>query len=275
MREAQDIMTEILSSPFMQKALIAGILISILTGVVSVFIVLRKMSFIGAGISHAAFGGVAIGFAAGINPLLTALIYTIIVALGIEYTSRKGKIAEDVSIGIFYAVSMSLGVAVISLSKSYNIDLFGYLFGNILAIMDEEILLTLITAIAVVLLILIFMKELFLLTYNEEIAQVSGVKIRLINSIFLIALAVSIVISIKIVGIIMVSALLVIPGATARLFAKNLLSMIALSCLAGILSVAAGLFLSYEYDIASGACIVLNSAAIFFISLIFKKRQNR
>ena len=272
MREAQDIMLEILSSPFMQKAFVAGILISIMTGIISVFIVLRKMSFIGAGISHAAFGGVAIGFAAGINPLLTALIYTIFVALGIERTSRKGKISEDVSIGIFYSVSMSLGIAIISLSKSYNIDLFGYLFGNILAITDEEILLTLITAIVVVLTIIIFLKELFLLTYNEEIAQVSGVRIRLLNSVFLIALAVSIVISIKIVGIIMVSALLVIPGATARLFAKNLLSMIALSCLAGTLSVIAGLFLSYEYDIASGACIVLTSAAIFFISLIIKKK---
>lgn len=265
-------MIEAISSPFMQKAFIAGILISILTGVISVFIVLRKMSFIGAGISHAAFGGVAIGFFTGINPLLTAVIYTIIIAIGIETTSRKGRIAEDVSIGIFYSVSMALGVALVSLSKSYNVDLFGYLFGNILAITKGEILLTLITSITVTLIIILFLKELFLITYNEELAEVSGIRVRLFNILFLVALAVSIVVSIRIVGIIMISALLIIPGATARLFAKSLLSMIAISCMTGIVSVIVGLFISYEYDIASGACIVLTAAAIFFISLLLKKK---
>lgn len=266
-------MIEAISSPFMQKAFIAGILVSILTGIISVFIVLRKMSFIGVGISHAAFGGVAIGFFTGINPLLTAILYTIIIALGIETTSRKGRIAEDVSIGIFYSVSMALGIAIVSLSKSYNVDLFGYLFGNILAITKGEILLTLITSITVTVIIIIFLKELFLITYNEELARVSGIHVKLLNILFLIALAVSIVISIRIVGIIMVSALLVIPGATARLFAKSLLSMITISCITGITSVIAGLFFSYEYDIASGASIVLTAAAIFFISLLLKKKS--
>lgn len=273
MRKAQVIMIEAISSPFMQKALIAGILVSLLTGIISVFIVLRKMSFIGAGISHAAFGGVAIGFLTGINPLLTAILYTIIIALGIETISRKGKISGDVSIGIFYSVSMALGVAIISLSKSYNVDLFGYLFGNILAITNDEILLTLFTSVSVTIILIIFLKDLFLITYNEELARVSGISVKLTNNIFQIALAISIVIAIRIVGIIMVSALLVIPGATARLYAKNLFSMIAISCSAGIVSVIAGLLLSYEYDIASGASIVLASSAIFFISLILKKNS--
>ncbi len=266
-------MIEAIGSPFMQKAFIAGILISILTGIISVFIVLRKMSFIGAGISHASFGGVAIGFFTGINPLLTAVLYTITVALGIEATSRKGRIAEDVSIGIFYSVSMALGIALISLSKSYNVDLFGYLFGNILAITKGEILLTLILTLTVTGIIFIFLKELFLITYNEELARVSGIHVKLLNILFFIALSVSIVISIRIVGIIMVSALLVIPGATARLFAKSLLSMITISCTTAITSVITGLFLSYEHDIASGASIVLTASAIFFISLLLKKKS--
>jgi len=159
-------MIEIISSPFMQKAFLAGILISILTGIISVFIVLRKMSFIGAGISHAAFGGIAIGFFVGLNPLFTAIIYTILVALGIESTSRKGKMTEDVSIGIFYSVSMALGITIISLSKSYNIDLFGYLFGNILAITNGEVLLTLITALTVTVFMVAFLKEFF--PYNLQ-----------------------------------------------------------------------------------------------------------
>lgn len=265
-------MIEAISSPFMQKAFLAGFLISLLTGVISVFIVLRKMSFIGAGISHAAFGGVAIGFFAGINPLLTAVLYTVIVALGIEATGRKGKISEDVSIGIFYSVSMALGVALVSLSKSYNIDLFGYLFGNILAITKEDLLLILITSIIIIGIIVIFLKELFLITYNEELARVSGIHVKFMNTVFLIALSVSIVISIRIVGIILVSALLIIPGATARLFAKGLISMIAVSCVIGILSVITGLLISYEFDIASGASIVLTASAIFFILLLLKKK---
>jgi zinc transport system permease protein len=253
-------MPEALASPFMQKALVAGVLVSLLTGMISAFVVLRKMSFVGAGISHAAFGGVAIGF------------YAVLVAIGIEATAKRGKISEDVSIGIFYSVSMAIGIALVSLSASYNIDLFGYLFGNILAITREEIILTLATSVAVISVIVCFLKELFLITYNEELARVSGVRVDLLNTLFLIALSVSIVVSIRIVGIIMVSALLVIPGATARLFARGLRSMIVLSCSAGLAAVIAGLFLSYQYDIAPGAGIVLTSAAIFFVSLMVKKR---
>lgn len=267
-------MAEVLASPFMQKAFIAGIMVSILTGIISAFIVLRKMSFVGAGISHAAFGGVAIGFFTGLNPLFTAIIYSIMVAIGIEATGRKGGISEDVSIGVFYSVSMALGIALVSLSKAYNVDLFGYLFGNILAITEEDMLLTLIVTVTVSTAILLFLKELFLLTYNEELALVSGIRVRLLNTLFLISLSLSIVVSIRVVGIIMVSALLVIPGATARLFAKNLLSMIVLSCVVGIISVVLGLFISYEYDIAPGAGIVLTAAVIFFIPLFLKKRPS-
>jgi len=265
-------MIEILASPFMQKAFIAGILVSLLTGIISAFVVLRKMSFIGAGISHAAFGGVAIGFFFGINPLVTAVIYAVIVAIGIETTVRKGRISEDASIGIFYSVSMAIGVALISLSKTYNVDLFGYLFGNILAITREDIILTMVTSMIVIGVIIVFLKEFFLITYNEELAQVSGIHVNLMNILFLVALSLSIVVSIRIVGIIMVSALLVIPGATARLFARGLISMIVISCLAGLASVLAGLVISYKYDVAPGAGIVITSAVIFFVPLLLKKK---
>ena len=264
-------MIEILSSPFMQKAFIAGLLVSLLTGIISTFIVLRKMSFIGAGISHASFGGVAIGFFAGVNPLIAAIIYCILVALGIEATGRKGNISEDVSIGIFYSVSMALGIALVSLSKAYNLDLFGYLFGNILAITESDILLTVAVSVPVTALMLIFLKEFFLITYDEELARVSGIRVNAMNVLFLVSLSVSIVIAIRIVGIILVAALLVIPGATARLFAKTLLSMIFLSCITGAVSVIAGLFISYRYNVAPGACIVLTAAAIFFLPLFLKK----
>ncbi|MBI5188611.1 MAG: metal ABC transporter permease [Nitrospirae bacterium] len=266
-------MIEILSSAFMQKAFFVGIMVSLISGLVSVFVVLRKMSFIGAGISHAAFGGVAIGFFTGINPLITATIYSIAVALGIEVVSRKGKVSEDASIGIFFASSRALGIILVSLSREYNVDLFGYLFGNILAITDREVLITLLTTISVIGVILLFLKEIFLTTYNEEIAQVSGISVRAINILFLLVLSISIVIAMKVVGIILISALLVIPGATAQLFAKSLTSMIAISCGAAVFSTITGLFLSYEFDIAPGGSIVLTATLLFFISLILRRKR--
>ena len=257
----------------MQKAFIVGIIVSLISGLVSVFIVLRKMSFIGAGISHAAFGGVAIGFFTGMNPIITAIFYCIAVALGIEGVSRKGKVSEDASIGIFFASSMALGIILISLSKEYTIDLYGYLFGNILAITHGEVVLSLFTAGLVIAAMLVFLKELYLITYSEEIARVSGISVRVINIFFLVVLAVSIVISMKIVGIILVSALLVIPGAAAQLFARSLYSMIFISCGFAMLSTILGLFLSYEFDIASGGSIVLTAAVLFFTALFFKRKQ--
>lgn len=256
----------------MQKALFVGIIVSFVSGLVSVFVVLRKMSFIGAGISHAAFGGVAIGFFTGLNPVITAIFYCIAVALGIEVVSRKGNISKDASIGIFFASSMALGIVLISLSKEYTVDLFGYLFGNILAITHGEVLLSLFTAVVVIVGMLLFLKEIFLITYSEEIARVSGISVKAINIFFLVVLSVSIVISMKIVGIILISALLVIPGATAQLFARNLYSMIFISCGIAMLSTILGLFLSYEFDIAPGGSIVLTAAALFFAALVLKKR---
>jgi zinc transport system permease protein len=264
-------MLDVISSPFMQRAFAAGILVGILAGIISVFIVLRRMSFVGAGIAHATFGGVALGFFIGINPLITAVLYVVFVAIAIDLTGRKGKISEDVSIGIFFSVSMALGVALVSLSGAYNVDLFGYLFGNILAITRDDIILTAGLFVIVTGAILFFLRELFLIAYSEELALVSGIRVRTLNILFLVSLAVSIVISIRVVGIILVSALLVIPGATARLFARNLPSMIAVSCAAAIVSVVVGLLLSYKYDIAPGAAIVLTSAAMFFVPLLLKK----
>jgi zinc transport system permease protein len=266
-------MHEIFSSAFMQKALFVGILVSLISGFVSTFVVLRKMSFIGAGISHAAFGGIAIGFFTGINPVITAIVYAIAVALGIEFVSRRGKISEDASIGIFFSSSMALGIVLVSLSREYTVDLFGYLFGNILAITSEEVLLSSVVAALVIGSITLFLKEILMTAYNEEIARVSGIPARAINTLFLVVLSVSIVISIKIVGIILVSALLVLPGATARLFAKNVYVMIAVSCSVAVFSTVLGLIFSYQFDIAPGGTIVLTATAIFLAALFLKRRK--
>ena len=256
-------MPEIFSYGFMQRAFIAGIAMAFFAGIISVFVVLRRVSFLGSGISHAAFGGVAIGFFAGINPLLTAFLYCIAVSFAIEVISTRGRLAEDTAIGIFFSASMAMGVMLISLSKSYTVDLFGYLFGSILAIGREEAYLAVFLAVAVILVFLVIMRDLLFITFNEELAIVNGLPVRLIKSTFLISMAITIVIGIKIVGIILISALFVIPGAAAKLLTKRFYRMLIISSLIAVTATASGLVLSYVYDLAPGGTIVMTLAACF------------
>jgi zinc transport system permease protein len=264
-------MTEILSYGFMQRAFIAGIAMAILAGFISVFIVLRRVSFLGSGISHAAFGGVAIGFSLGINPLAAALVYCIAVAFAIEVISTKGKLAEDASIGIFFSGSMAMGVVLISMSKSYTVDLFGYLFGSILAISDTEMYMAIAMAVAGIIIFSLILKDLLFITFNEELAVTNGIPVRLMKAIFLLSMSVAIVIGIKVVGIILISALLVIPGATAKLLTQRFYGMLVLSSLSAVISTVLGLFVSYIYDLAAGGIIVLILSVFFGIAFLLRR----
>jgi len=265
-------MTEILSYGFMQRAFIAGIAMALFAGVISTFIVLRRVSFLGSGISHAAFGGVAIGFFSGINPLTTALIYCIAVAFAIEAISTRGKLPEDTAIGVFFSGSMAIGVVLISLSKSYTIDLFGYLFGSILAISNEETYIAVGMAAAGMIIFSLIMKDLLFITFNEELAIINGIPVRLIKACFLLSMAVVIVIGIKIVGIVLISALLVIPGATAKLLGQKFYGMILISAIVAVISTISGLVVSYVYDLASGGTIVMILVLFFGIAFLLRKR---
>ena len=268
------IMFEIFSYGFMQRALLTGAVLAIFSGIISVFIVLRRVSFLGSGISHAAFGGVSIGFLLGVNPLLTALIYSTVVAFGIEQISTKGRLAEDTAIGIFFSSSMALGIVLVGLSPSYNVDLFGYLFGSILAITNEDALIAVFVTVFLMGIIFAIMKELYFITFNEELAFVSGIKVRLIKSIFLLSMAIAIVVGIKLVGIILISALLVIPGATAHLLTKRFYRMVFISCLISLFSTISGIIISYRLNLAPGGTIVLMLSVTFFIAFFNKALNN-
>lgn len=257
----------------MQRAFIAGVAMAIFAGIISVFVILRRVSFLGSGISHAAFGGVAIGFFSGINPLLTALVYCIAVSFAIEVVSTRGKLAEDTAIGVFFSASMATGVLLISLSKSYTVDLFGYLFGSILAITVEEAYMAVALAAVVIAVFLIIMRDLLFITFNEELAIVNGLPVRLIKSIFLVSMAIAIVISIKIVGIILVSALFVIPGATAKLITQRFYPMLVISTFTAVAATVSGLIVSYAYDITPGGTIVIILTVLF--GLAFALRRTR
>jgi zinc transport system permease protein len=264
-------MIEILSYGFMQRAFVAGIAMALFAGIISVFVVLRRVSFLGSGISHAAFGGVAIGFFAGINPLFTAFLYCIAVSFAIEVISTRGRLAEDTAIGIFLSASMAMGVLLISLSKSYTVDLFGYLFGSILAIGREEAYVAVVLSAAVVGTFLVIMRDLLFITFNEELAAVNGLPVRLIKAVFLVSMAIAIVIGIKIVGVILISALFVIPGAAAKLLTQRFYGMIAISSVIAVVSTASGLIVSYVYDLSPGGTIVMMLTACFAVAFLTRR----
>ncbi len=263
----------ILTYTFMQRALGASLIIGIICAVIGTYVVLRGLSFIGAGIAHASFGGVALGFLLGINPFVSAIVFCLLTAWGIGWTSENGKLKEDTAIGVFFASTMALGVFFIGMMKAYNLDLFGYLFGNVLAVTKSDLLLSASLGSAVLITVFLLYKELLFITFDQEMAQVTGVPARGIYYLLLGLIAITIVISIKVVGIILVSALLVIPPASAYQLTEDFNKMMLLAVLIGIASSLMGLFLSYWLDVASGATIVLTATTIFFAASILSPRR--
>lgn len=267
-------MFDLLDYGFGQRALIGGIIIAALCGPISLFVVVRRMAFAGAGISHTAFGGVAIGLALGISPVAAAAVFCVAVALGIGWFSRRGGVHEDTAIGILFSFSMALGVLLLKFSKSYNVDLMSYLFGSILALSWNDVIIIGAWAAIATILITLFFKELLFISFDEETATASGLPVKSVYYGFLVMMAVTIVLSIKLVGIILVTALLVIPGAAGIQLFRNYRNVLAFSTISGVLSVSAGLFLSSWLDVASGATIVLVLFGVFVISAAFNPRRS-
>ena len=268
-------MIEMLSYDFMQRAFIAGILIGILCSLISFFVVLKRLSFIGVGISHSAFGGVALGTLIGVNITFTALLFSMSMAGFTGFFSKKGKLHEDTAIGIIFSVTMALGIIFVGLAKGYNSELFGYLFGSILSVTNTDIWIILVLGLLVISTIILLFKEFLYISFDEEMAVVQGIPVGFLYYLLLFLIAITIVISIKIVGIILISALLVIPGASAKLICFNFKKMIFLSVIFSIASVIFGLLISYFFNLASGATIVLFSFLIFLFCFFISPKSKR
>ena len=264
---------DIFKLTFMQHAFLAGAMLSVVLAVVSFFVVLRRLSFIGVGVAHSAFGGVALGALLGISPTLTAVVFAVAVANAIGYISSRGKLSTDTAIGIFFSLAMALGVIFIGLSNQYNIDLFGYLFGNILAITLQDLISIAILGGLVLFSTFLLFKELLFVAFDREVAFVSGMSVTFLDHFLLSILALAVVISIKIVGIVLVSALLVIPGAAAMQLTNRYPLMIAASIAFALTATIGGLFISYYADIASGASIVTLASALFFGAFMIGRVQ--
>lgn len=260
-------MLDLFSMSFFQNAFYSGLILSVLFGTLSFFIVMNRMAFMGTGIAHTAFGGVALGIFLGISPFGTSLVFCILAALFIGRMVRYGRISYDTSIGIFFSFSMALGALLIALRKAYTFDLQGYLFGNILGVTSQDTLVAIILLLLFIPFLVAFFQKLLFISFDEDVAAVSGVPVAILNDLFLIFLAAIIVLSIKMVGIILVSALVVLPASFGLLISSNYRGVILVSVLYTLTIMMGGLFLSYYTDTPTGATIVTLGTAIYFLAI--------
>ena len=252
------------------KALVSAILSGIVCSAVGSYVVLRKMAFIGAGLSHVAFAGIAFGLLLGSSPILFALLFTLVAGVVLWYLSTKKQIQYDVTIGILFAASMGLAVMFLSFSSSYSSEALSYLFGSPLIVSNLDISLLVFVALVTFFFYSFFLKEIYLITFSEDIAKASGYNVELLTFLASLLIAFAVTLSIKAVGALLVFSLLVMPAASAFKIARNYNSFFFLSVLFGFLSSFLGIFLSFLLDIPSGAAITLLSFLIFLFSVAIK-----
>lgn len=262
--------SELFSYSFMLRALAAAILVGLLCSTLSFFVVLKRLSFLGAGISHTALGGIAIGLVSGVNPVLTGSIFAVGAAVSTGFISKTGKVSEDTIIGVFYAFGMALGIALISTFKGYYPELFSLLFGNILAVSNQDIWLIAIVSSVILLALALFFKELLAICFDEEMAMAGGLPVSLLYMGLLAAIGLTIMISVQLVGVVLVAALIVIPGATGYRLSVNYRGMLVVSMITGLLGSVGGLFLSYYYPVPPGAAIVLLMTMLYVLAIAVK-----
>ena len=265
---------EILSYGFIQRALLAGILIAVLCSVLGVFLVLRRLSLIGDGLAHVTFGSTAIALAFKIYSaasLLVSLPVVLLASLGILRLTEKARLSGDAAIGIVSAAGIAAGIILASVGGGYNVDLLSYLFGNILSISREEVLIAAGLFCVVMLLLGLFFNDLLAITFNEELARVSGVRTRLINSVLVMLTALSVVLAMKLVGIMLISSLLILPAVSALQLARSFKACIALAAAQGCGSVIIGIILSILTNLPASATIVMVNLLFFATAFITRR----
>ena len=262
-------MLDILGYPFMQRALVAGLVVGMLASYYGVFVVQRQLSFLGTGLAHAAFGGVALGLLLGAEPLWIAVPFTIVVALAIFWVRQQTTLSGDTAVGIFFDVAVALGIVFLSLKRTFSADAFAYLFGSILAVSEADVWVALLVAAAALGTAPLWSRWAYA-TFDRELALADGLPVVRDDYLLAVLLAVTIVVAVKVVGILLIVAFLVIPPATARLLARTFRTMTLCAVGIGIVSVLLGLVASYHFDMPSGATIILVQAALFFTAFALK-----
>jgi len=265
--------TEFLAFPFFHRALAAGTVAAVLCGALSFFVVLRRLAFAGSGVAHAAFGGVALATLFGLPPGLGALVAGLLVAGAAARASDASGISEDAAIGVATVAAMAAGVVALGFVRT-NVDLFGLMFGNILTVAPVDLALLVAAAVPVLAALALFFRPLLLASVDEDGARTAGVNVGAMRLLVLVLISVTVVVALKVVGILLVSALLVLPGATARTLFNRWPGLLFGSIAAALAMVLGGLLLSVVLDIAPGAAIILLGVALFSAASIGSRRRD-
>jgi zinc transport system permease protein len=256
---------------FIQRAYLAGSFVAVLCAILGLFLVLRKLSLIGDGLSHVSFGAIALGLFLGFYPFYVAIPLVIGASYLILKLTEKARIYGDAAIGIVSAVGIAGGVVLASLSKGFNVDLFSYLFGNILAISDREVYLSVGLSVVILLVIIFLYNDLFSTTFDEQFAKITGIKTERINVALIMLTAITVVLAVKVVGIMLVSAMLILPASTALQIAKGFKAAMIIAAVIAVFSVLAGITISFYADLPAGATVVLVNFLLFVLSFLVKK----
>lgn len=263
-------MLDALSYTFMQNALISVVLVSMITGIIGSLVVVNKMVFLSGGIAHSAYGGIGIAIFFGLPMLLSTSLFCIIIALIIAKASFKHREHLDILIGITWAAGMSLGILLVDLSPGYQSELMSYLFGSLLAVSGDDITYMSVLLVMIIVIVFTFFRDILAVSYDTEYASLRGVKTKFFYTVILLLSSLTIVISIKVVGLILVISLLTIPIYIASFFSKSLFSMMINATLLSIFFSLIGLTLSYHFDLSSGPSIIMVSSMFALCAFLIK-----
>ncbi|MDX9696227.1 MAG: metal ABC transporter permease [Bacteroidales bacterium] len=255
---------ELLQYNFVVNALLAAVFASITCGIIGTYIVTRRMVFLSGGITHASFGGIGIGYFLGFNPIFSAAVFSVFSAIGIEFLSKQTEVREDSAIGILWSFGMAIGIIFITLTPGYVPNLMTYLFGSILTVSSTDVWLMFGLSLLLIFIFALFYRLILFVSYDQDFARTHKVSVNLINYILISLVAVTIVLNIKVVGIIMVISLLTIPQSIANLFTRIFRNIIWLSVVISFVGVFTGLIFSYSLNIPSGASIIF-ALVIYFV----------
>jgi zinc transport system permease protein len=264
-----DNLMSLMSMEFFRNALLASLLASITCGIIGTYIVSRRIVFISGGITHASFGGIGMGYYLGFDPIFGAVLFGIFSALGIEFFTRKADLREDSAIAMLWALGMALGIIFIFLTPGYAPNLMSYLFGNILTVSYTDLIFLTLLTIGIAAFFILFYRMILFISFDEEYALTNNTPVRLFNMILICLVALTIVLNIRVVGIILVMSLLTIPQAISNLFTRYFHKMIFLSIHFGFVGSLSGLIFSYIYDIPSGAAIIFALVLMYGIAKIY------
>ncbi|SHJ24530.1 zinc transport system permease protein [Tangfeifania diversioriginum] len=261
---------ELFAYDFFVKAFLAAVFASISCGIIGGYIVSRRIVFVSGGITHASFGGIGLAFLLGFNPLLGAVLFAVMSALGIQFFTKVAHVREDSSIAIWWSLGMALGIIFVFLTPGYTPNLMSYLFGNILTVTISELVWMFILNVVIILFFAFYFRKILYIAFDEEFARAAGLPVSLFNYLTITLIALTVVLNIRVVGIILILSLLTIPQATANLFTKDFRKMLVLSSVFAFIGTISGLFFSYYLDIPSGAAIIFTLVIIFALLRLYK-----